>query len=139
MSYPSVLIIGASGYIGVPLVVEFLRQKASFARIAILTEVSKKEKFANVQEQGLELIFGSFTTPSSFKGMNPPESAPNRDLTKYIGFDTVICLLGNYGMKYQPAIIDAAIEGGIKEFYPSEYGSDFEQGAYQTNRYFKDK
>lgn len=42
-------------------------------------------------------------------------------------------------MKFQPAIIDAAVQGGVKEFYPSEYGSDISQGDYLTNRYFRDK
>jgi hypothetical protein len=42
-------------------------------------------------------------------------------------------------MKLQPAIIDAAIEGGVTEFYPSEFGSDISQGKYLTNRYFRDK
>lgn len=42
-------------------------------------------------------------------------------------------------MKLQPAIIDVAISAGVREFYPSEYGSDIAQGAYLTNRYFRDK
>ena len=42
-------------------------------------------------------------------------------------------------MKLQPAIIDAALSSGIREFFPSEYGSDMSQGAYLTNRYFRDK
>lgn len=42
-------------------------------------------------------------------------------------------------MKYQPAIIDAAVAAGVTEFYPSEFGNDIEQGEYLTNRYFRDK
>lgn len=42
-------------------------------------------------------------------------------------------------MKTQPQIIDAAIASGVTEFYPSEFGSDIGQGAYLTNRYFRDK
>jgi hypothetical protein len=42
-------------------------------------------------------------------------------------------------MKNQPSIIDAAIEAGVTEFYPSEFGNDISQGSYLTNRYFRDK
>lgn len=42
-------------------------------------------------------------------------------------------------MKYQPAIIDAAIAAGVTEFYPSEFGSDIGQGEYMTHRYWRDK
>lgn len=42
-------------------------------------------------------------------------------------------------MKFQPAIIDAAISSGVREFYPSEYGSDTSQGILLTNRYWRDK
>jgi hypothetical protein len=48
-------------------------------------------------------------------------------------------MLGNHAMKYQPAIIDAAVSAGVTEFYPSEFGSDIAQGGYLTNRYFHDK
>ena len=68
-SAPSVLLIGASGYIGVPLTAEFILQKSKFSRLAILTEESKKEKFTQVADQGFELVFGSFFDASSFAGM----------------------------------------------------------------------
>lgn len=42
-------------------------------------------------------------------------------------------------MKLQPDIIDAAIKGGVTEFYPSEFGSDIAQGIYLTSRYMRDK
>ena len=42
-------------------------------------------------------------------------------------------------MKYQPAIIDAAVSAGVTDSYPSEFGSDISQGAYLTNRYFHNK
>jgi hypothetical protein len=42
-------------------------------------------------------------------------------------------------MKFQPAIIDAAIAAGVTEFYPSEFGSDIGQGGYMTHRYWRDK
>jgi len=42
-------------------------------------------------------------------------------------------------MKYQPDIIKSCLSAGVTEFYPSEYGSDIEQGDYPANRYFRDK
>lgn len=48
-------------------------------------------------------------------------------------------MLGNHAMQYQPAIIDAALSSGVTNFYPSEFGSDISQGAYRTNRYFREK
>ncbi|KAJ7909919.1 hypothetical protein B0H13DRAFT_2489419 [Mycena leptocephala] len=119
---PSVLIIGASGNIGRPLVQEFLKNKTRFERIAILADPAKVAQFVEVQSQGTEVVVGSFLEASSYKG-----------------FDTVICLAGNAAMKLQPGMIDAAIASGARHFYPSELGTDL---AYRDNgkrRYFRDK
>jgi len=42
-------------------------------------------------------------------------------------------------MNLQPAIIDAAIAGGVKHFYPSEWGTDLSQPEIAEERYFRDK
>lgn len=76
-SPPSVLIIGASGYLGKPMCAEFLAQRSKFKRIAILTTEEKKAKFAKVEADGLELVLGSFTDPSSFKGSYIPLKSPD--------------------------------------------------------------
>jgi hypothetical protein len=55
------------------------------------------------------------------------------------GFDTVISLAGNAAMKLQPGMIDAAIAGGARHFYPSEFGADIAHGALGKMRYFRDK
>lgn len=55
------------------------------------------------------------------------------------GFDIVISMLGNHGLAAQPAIIDAAVAGGVREFYPSEYGADLDVEPYLSSRYFWDK
>lgn len=68
-AFPSVLIIGAGGYVGKPVCDEFLAQKSKFKRIAILTTEERKAKFASVAADGLELVLGSFLDPSSFKGI----------------------------------------------------------------------
>ncbi|KAJ6537681.1 hypothetical protein B0H19DRAFT_1213594 [Mycena capillaripes] len=119
---PSVLIIGASGTVGRPLVQKFLKNKANFGRIAVLADPTKVSRFADVQSQGVEMVIGSFLEASSYKG-----------------FDTVISLAGNAAMKLQPAMIDAVIAGGVRHFYPSELGTDISYGAIGKKRYFCDK
>ena len=119
----SILLIGAGGAIGTPLVQEFIRQKPSFSRIAILaSDASKKAKFAEAEAAGIEVIVGSYLDVSSYKG-----------------FDTVISLVGNTLLKLQPAMIDQAIAAGVTQFYPSEYGSDLAQKQFFAHRYFRSK
>lgn len=48
-------------------------------------------------------------------------------------------MLGNHGLALQPAIIDAAVAGGVHEFYPSEFGADIDVEPYLSTRYFRDK
>ncbi|KAJ7239665.1 hypothetical protein C8J57DRAFT_1564729 [Mycena rebaudengoi] len=119
---PSVVIIGASGTVGRPLVQEFLQNKTRFGRIAVLSDPAKIERFADVQRAGIEVVVGSFLEASSYRG-----------------FDTVISLAGNAAMKLQPGMIDAAIAGGARHFYPSELGADIAHGALGKMRYFRDK
>jgi NmrA-like family len=143
MSNQSVLLIGASGYIGRFVAQEFLAQNSKFARVAILADASKVDKFAEISSQGMEIVVGSFLDPKSFKGkliLHFPLSVPSYyDPDFCTGFTTVICMLGNHAMAHQPAIIDAAVSVGVTNFYPSEFGSDISQGAYLSNRYFRDK
>ncbi|KAJ7147863.1 hypothetical protein C8R43DRAFT_524588 [Mycena crocata] len=119
---PSVLLIGASGLVGRPVVQEFLKNKISFARVAVLADPAKVSRFDDVKKDGVEVIVGSFLESSSYKG-----------------FDTVISLVGNLAFKLQPGMIDAAIAGGARHFYPSELGSDIGVGARHKVRYFRDK
>ena len=65
----SVLLIGASGAFGQPLLQEFIRQKPSFHRIAVLAANEEKAtKFADVREQGIEVVIGSFLEATSYAG-----------------------------------------------------------------------
>ncbi|KAJ7760247.1 hypothetical protein DFH07DRAFT_884056, partial [Mycena maculata] len=118
---PSVIIIGASGTVGRPLVQEFLKNKIAFGRIAVLADPTKVSRFTDVQSQGVEVVVSSFLEANSYKG-----------------FDTVISLTGNTAMKLQPGIINAAIDGGVRHFYPSELGTD-SYLAIGKRRYFRDK
>jgi NmrA-like family len=55
------------------------------------------------------------------------------------GFTHVISAVGNALMLLQPAMIEAAIEGGVKHFYASEWNSDIDQREIHNWRYFRDK
>ncbi|KAI9690660.1 MAG: hypothetical protein M1820_009940 [Bogoriella megaspora] len=119
---PSVLLIGASGAFGRPLVEEFIRQLHKFHKVGILADPAKISKFAEVAKRGIQVVPGSFFEPNS-----------------YAGYDTVISLAGNAIMRLQPAMIEAAVAGGVSHFYPSEFGSDIGQEALKDIRYFRDK
>ncbi|KAI5456649.1 hypothetical protein BGZ63DRAFT_517418 [Mariannaea sp. PMI_226] len=119
---PSVLIIGAGGAFGQPLVQEFIKQRAQFSKVGILADPKKAAKFSDAAGQGIEIVLGSFLDPQSYKG-----------------YDVVISLAGNAIMRLQPAMIESAIAGGVTHFYPSEFGSDVAQDSLRDFRYFRDK
>ncbi|KAK0130012.1 hypothetical protein ONS96_000550 [Cadophora gregata f. sp. sojae] len=91
MPSQSILLIGASGFVGPYFNAEFLAQKVKFARIAILSDASKISKFEKEAAAGVEMVMGSYLEPGSFKG-----------------FSTIISMLGNVPMKVQPQIITVA-------------------------------
>ena len=69
MSDLEVLLIGASGAWGVPLVEEFVAQKASFARVAILARSEEHvSKFESAKKAGIDVVVGSFLDANSYKG-----------------------------------------------------------------------
>lgn len=66
---PSVLLVGASGTIGVPLVREFIKHRSKFGRLAVLaSDVSKKAKFAEAESNGFEIVVGELLEASSYEG-----------------------------------------------------------------------
>jgi hypothetical protein len=70
-SSTSVLLIGAGGAFGKPLVEEFISQKAKFAKIGILSDPAKVQKFQEARENGVEIVSGSYLDPNSYHGINP--------------------------------------------------------------------
>ncbi|KAL7920307.1 NAD(P)-binding protein [Trichoderma austrokoningii] len=119
---PSVLVIGAGGAFGRPLIEEFIKQKSLFSRVGVLSDPAKVSKFSDFAAQGIDIISGSFLDPKSYEG-----------------FEAVISVIGNSIMRLQPAMIEAAITAGVRHFYPSEFGSDIAQEHLRTFRYFRDK
>lgn len=55
------------------------------------------------------------------------------------GFEVVIACLGNHAIKYQPGLISAAIAGGVRHWYPSEFGADLTVPGNSDERYYRDK
>lgn len=78
----SVLIIGAGGTFGKPLVEEFIRQKFSFLTIGILaSSASRAESFKNASDQGVKIVFGSFLAPESYAGI--PTTSSSETVKRY--------------------------------------------------------
>lgn len=65
---PSVLVIGAGGAFGRPLIEEFIKQKSLFSRVGILSDPAKVSKFSDFKAQGIEVISGSFLDPKPYEG-----------------------------------------------------------------------
>ncbi len=65
MSDISVLLIGATGVLGKPLLQELTRQKQQFRRIAILTTPERAAKFKNSE---VEIVQGSLYDAKSYQG-----------------------------------------------------------------------
>lgn len=61
----SILLVGASGALGKPLLEELLHQQTQFKRIAILASPDRASKF---KELDVEVIAGSLYDPASYRG-----------------------------------------------------------------------
>jgi uncharacterized protein YbjT (DUF2867 family) len=88
----SVLLIGASGNLGRYLTAELTAQKSKFAKIGILTDPSRAEKFKSKEYAGFEIVQGWFLDPSVYKG-----------------YDVVLCLVGIPLIQLQPGMIEGTV------------------------------
>ncbi|KAJ9605002.1 hypothetical protein H2200_010391 [Cladophialophora chaetospira] len=129
--FKSILLIGATGvgsfgdYVAQELAKEFghFRRIAFFNNTSRPTDDAKQARLHNLQSQGFEIVQAAdYASPEPYKG-----------------FDCVLIFLGNHGLYLQPTIIDAAIQAGVRHFYPSEYGADITVGQNWTQRYYKYK
>jgi saccharopine dehydrogenase-like NADP-dependent oxidoreductase len=65
------------------------------------------------------------TYPSNAKVITIPDTPTHDDYVKALqGQDAIVSGLGFEGKPTEKALIDAAIEAGVKRFLPSEYGVD---------------
>lgn len=62
----SVLLIGASGILGKPLLDELVHQRGQFKRVAILTTPDRAAKFNELA--GVEVVVGSLFEGNSYQG-----------------------------------------------------------------------
>ncbi|KAH8651242.1 hypothetical protein BX600DRAFT_387342 [Xylariales sp. PMI_506] len=124
----SILVLGPSGNVGRAICRALIESKSSFTRIAALNntdrphDAQKQAILADFQKQGMEIVPGTYN-----------------DMNVFVGFDAVVMAFNNFGNYLQPQIIDAAIEGGVRHFYPSEFGADITKGNNWTQRYYRDK
>lgn len=125
----SVLLIGATGGLGRQVCTELLKDIKSFGRVGIFVNTSrplgdeKKAQLETLKTGGMEIV----------------TAADYADPQPYRGFESVVILLGNHGLHLQPTIIDAAIEAGVRHFYPSEFGADLLVGKNWDQRYYRYK
>ena len=64
----SLLLVGAGGALGVPLVEELTKHLEHFSRVAILTQPEKVSKFEKARSMGFDLVLGSMLEAKSYKG-----------------------------------------------------------------------
>ncbi|KAI9695584.1 MAG: hypothetical protein M1820_008509 [Bogoriella megaspora] len=125
----SILLVGSTGKFGNLVTTELIAKRHQFKRIAVFNNTSrptneeKQTALDGFKKSGIEIV-----------------SAPDYSSSKvYEGFDCVISLLGNHGLFRQPEIFEAAIQAGVRHFYPSEYGADLLVGQNWTQRYYRYK
>lgn len=125
----SILLIGATGGLGQVVVSELIAQKEQFKRVALVVDATrpasdeKTEYLASVRKSGIEVV-------TTHGYCNP---------AVYRGFDCLMTFLGHHAFHIQTEIFEAAFNGGIRHFYPSEYGTDLTAGSNWTQRYYRDK
>jgi hypothetical protein len=104
MSYKNIIIIGAGGNLGPPVLKAFL--SSSFN-----TSVLSREGSNSTFPSGVNVIHANYDDPESL------EKALQ-------GQDAVVSLVGGAALGDQEKLIDASIAAGVKRFFPSEFGSD---------------
>ncbi|KAL0944533.1 isoflavone reductase [Colletotrichum truncatum] len=101
-SLKNVLIIGASGALGIPTLEEFLNPQY---RVSVL---SRRESTATFPD-GVKVFKADYNDPDAIKAAME-------------GQDVVISIVGGHAAEDQRLLIDAALASGVKRFFPSEYG-----------------
>jgi len=108
----NVILVGASGNIGKPVLEEFI--SSGHYKISVLTRESS-----------------SATFPSSVHVIKTDYSAESVEKA-FQGQDAVVSLVGAAALGDQQKLVDAAVKAGVKRFLPSEYGADTSNKAVQA-------
>lgn len=145
----SILVVGPTGSVGLASCRTLIAHKSNFKRIGAFdnqtsrANADKDRLFAEYKAGGMEIIDGTYEDSSAFAGTYHPLPLKLWVIVHIcccsLGFDCVILALGNHGMHLQPQIIDTAIKGGVRHFYPSEFGADLTVGSNWDQRYYKYK
>jgi hypothetical protein len=107
----SVLLIGAGGALGQPLLQELIRQRDSFKTVAILAATSERaEKFEWAKQEGVKVVLGSFLEPKSYEGRHCRQSHPTSADLLPSGFTHVISAVGNALMRTQAEMLLSKVE-----------------------------
>ncbi|OAL53485.1 isoflavone reductase family protein [Pyrenochaeta sp. DS3sAY3a] len=101
-SFQNVLLIGAGGNLGLPVLKEFLN---SPYKVSVLTRKESTSKFP----EGVLVFKADYTNISSVKAAME-------------GQDVVISMVAITAIGDQQVFVDAAIAAGVKRFFPSEFG-----------------
>ncbi|KAH9481224.1 Isoflavone reductase-like protein IRL [Psilocybe cubensis] len=119
----SVLLLGATGGIGALIAGQLSSHRHQFDRVAFLTAIADAgpEKEAKYKAVPLPRIVGALDDPAS-----------------YNGFDIVVSSVNDLEGA-QIRYIDAAFAGGIKHFYPAEFGMDLTRPEIQEESFFARK
>jgi len=110
MSLKNVLVIGATGLLG-PHIVLALAQSGSFNVSVLTTKNADDPKLASFKAQGVNVLHANYDDKSSL-------------IHAFTGQDVVISTVGTAAFEKQALFIDAAVEAGVKRFFPSEFGTD---------------
>jgi len=115
--FKTVLIAGASGWVGEKVTPAFLKNSNWKVSILVspetLKDAKKRPLFDNYVAQGATLVEGDITKPETYQ-------------EKIKGIDVVVATLGGAVIHTQIPLVHAAKAAGVKLFVPSEYGLDVE-------------
>jgi hypothetical protein len=116
----NILVIGATGTIGIYIIDQLIVAKESFGTLSILTSADtisrKPDIIQNLKEKGVHILTGDITHPDDIK-------------RAYTDIDTVISAVGRPIIEKQISLLEIAeATPNVKYFYPSEFGTDIEYG-----------
>lgn len=105
MSLKNVILIGAGGNVGEPILNALLNDSAF--NVTVLSRQGSNSTFPS----GVKVIHADYDSAQSLK-------------EAFQGQDVAISLVGAAALGKQIELIDAAIEAGVKRFIPSEFGNN---------------
>ena len=124
----TITIVGATGLIGYPLTEEALNRGYECRLVSRSRSVSNSESLDHSESQGGKIYHGD---PGDVSWME----------TVLAGSEAVICAMGESGIygQVEYAILEAALNAGVKRFIPNEFGLDTLRLPPGTGKLFDEK